>query len=72
MLYARKSALGVGLIKPSIIVLILSLKLYIGHVRAWDRIAKIIKINEENATFQNGYDQHVLNALARSPKEAMI
>ena len=34
MLYARKSALGVGLIKPSTMVLILLLKLYVEHVRA--------------------------------------
>ena len=42
MLHTRKSALGVGLIKPSTMVLILSLKLHVGHVRAQNRIARII------------------------------
>jgi len=51
MLYARKSALGVELMKPLRMVAILSLKLYMGHVRAQDRIANIIKINEENTIF---------------------
>ena len=49
ILYARKSALGVGLLKPSTIITILTLKLYLGHMRKDDRIAWIIKINEENA-----------------------
>ena len=39
ILYARKSALGVGLLKPSTIITILTLKLYLEHMRNDDRIA---------------------------------
>ena len=69
LLYARKSALGVGLIKPSTMILILSMRLYAGHVRAGDRISNIIRINEENAMFQNGYSSNVLKAPERDDKE---
>ena len=31
VLYLRKTALGVGIIKPSTIIDILALKLYVGH-----------------------------------------
>ena len=48
ILYTRKTALGVGLMKPSKIIMILALKLYLGHMRNNNRIVNIIKINEEN------------------------
>jgi len=69
LLYARKSALGVGLIKPSTMILILSMRLYAGHVRAGDRISNIIRINKENAMFQNAYSSNVLKAPERDDKE---
>jgi len=72
MLYIRKLALGIGLMKPSTMVAILTLKLYVGYVRAQDRITSIIKINEENTIFQNGYNQNVLKVPARGSKEVTI
>ena len=48
--YARKSLLGIGIMKPSIIVDTLVLKLYISHKRQNSRISKIIQANEKEAT----------------------
>ena len=39
ILYARKTALGIGIMKPSTIIAILVIKLYLGHKRADNRIA---------------------------------
>ena len=61
VLYSRKSAMGIGLLKPSTIIAILAMKLYIGHKRANDRIANIIQINEEHAEWQYGINSNILN-----------
>ena len=50
-LYSRKLVLGVGLIKSSAITETLGLKLHLGFMRIEDRIALIIRTNEENAQF---------------------
>ena len=55
LLYSRKLALGIGLLKPSTIIAILATKLYIGHMRKNDRIANIIKINKAQAEWEYGY-----------------
>ena len=55
VLYSRKTALGVGLIAPRTIIDELSMKLYLGHRRADDRISKIIQIIEDNARVQYRY-----------------
>jgi len=47
ILYARKSALGIGLLKPTTIIAILAAKLYVGHMRKNNRISNIIQINEK-------------------------
>ena len=60
MLYNRNSALGVGLIKLSRMVFILVLKFYISYIISQDRILNLIRINEENIIFQNGYNNHIL------------
>jgi len=60
VLYSRKMALGAGLMKPTTIIDMLALKLYIGYKRLNDRIAKIIRITEEDATYQNGYNEHLI------------
>ena len=62
IIYTRKSALGVGLLKPSTIVSFLALKLYLGHKRKSDRMSKIISINKENAFLQYGYSSNVLES----------
>ena len=47
VLYKRKSALGIGLMKPSIIIAILKLKSYIGNKRKQGNATKSINIQEE-------------------------
>ena len=60
VLYSRKTALGVGIMKPSTIIDILVLKLYVGHKWLNNRIAKIIRINEEEVSYQNGFNENVI------------
>ena len=47
ILYTRKTAIGIGIMKPSIIIDTLALKLYRGHKRQKSRITILIKANEE-------------------------
>ena len=47
ILYAHKSAAGISIIKPSIIVNTLVMKLYISHKWQQSRILKFISVNEE-------------------------
>jgi len=61
VLYSRKTALGVGLIAPRTIVDELSLKLYLGHRRAEDRISNIIQIIEDNARVQYRYSKSIID-----------
>ena len=49
VLYTRKSALGIGIIKPSTAIEILAPKQYIGHKRMKTNLALTIDINKENA-----------------------
>ena len=58
ILYIRKLALGVGLIRLSTIILILAIKLYLRHKRFKDRLSKIIKINEENSQLQYEFKEY--------------
>ena len=58
--HTKKSQLRVGILQPSIIIGILSLKLYLGHKRRDDNIGKKISINEVNAHFQYGYSKNIL------------
>ena len=44
ILYIRKTALGIGLIKISTVVETLALKLYIRNKRAKNRIARLLSI----------------------------
>jgi len=59
ILYSRKSALGIGLLKPTTIIAILAMKLCIGHMRMNDRIATILTINEEQAEWEYGYNTNI-------------
>ena len=47
VLYARKKALGVGIVAPSTVIDTLTLKLYIGNKRVKNRIAGLLSIIEE-------------------------
>ena len=57
ILYARKSALGVGIMRPSTIVNTLAIKLYIRHQQKKSRLASFININEENSFIDNGINK---------------
>jgi len=72
IIYTRKSALGVGLLKPSMIVSFLALKLYLGHKRKSDRMPKIILIHEENVYLQYRYSSNVLESLRDTKLEVGI
>ena len=61
ILYSRKSELGVGILKPRMIIAILALKLYLEHKRNEDRISNIIAINKQNVAYQYGYNQSILS-----------
>ena len=61
VLYARKSALGVGLMAPRTIMNVLALKLYVGHMRGELRVSKMIKINEDNVRFYYGFSAEVID-----------
>ena len=65
VLYSRKTALEVGLLCLSIIIVILALKLYVGHKRFNDRISWIIKINKENTAVQYGYSDYLIKTPRR-------
>ena len=66
ILCAQKSQLGVGIMKPSTIITTLALKLYLGHKRQGDTIARKITINEKNASFQHGHSKDVMNVKRRA------
>ena len=60
VLYSRKSALGVGLLKPTTVLAILSMKLYVGHMRMEDQMSKMIRIIQENEGLQYGYNAQIM------------
>jgi len=64
--YAQKSQLGVGIMKPSTIITMLALKLYLGHKRQGDTISRKITINEKSASFQYGYGKDIMNIKRRA------
>ena len=65
VLYSRKSALGICLIKLSTIIVILALKLCIGYKRTSNRISNILQINKEQAEWKYGYNENILNMLSK-------
>ena len=67
-LYSRRSALGIGLLKPTTILAILALKLYVGHKRLNTKISRMITINEQMQHLQNGYNIHPIE----TPEELKI
>ena len=60
VLCARKTQLGVGILKPNTILTILSLKLHLGHRRHQDATSKQIINNEKEAQFQHGFKNGIL------------
>ena len=51
-LYARRMVLGIGIMHLIIIIYILAIKLYLGHMRQASRLSKFIQINEEITIIQ--------------------
>ena len=54
ILYARRSALGVGLILPETAIAIATLKLYIGNVRMKSNVVDMIELNEQYSYVECG------------------
>jgi len=63
VLYTRKSALGVGLMKPSTIIAVLALQSYFGHMRMEGVTAQMVNILEENKVVQYGYMSNIMEIL---------
>ena len=53
-MHSRKSAVGIGLIKPKTVIAILACKLNVGNVRAKTKIGKIIRMQEESLIIEHG------------------
>ena len=51
LLCSRKYALGVGLMKPSTLIVVLVLQSHFGHKRKDDMTAKMMQAIEENGLF---------------------
>ena len=62
ILYVRKSALGIGIMRSSTIVNTLTIKLYIEHQRKKSRLASFININKENLFIDNGINKDPIEA----------
>ena len=54
LLYVQQDRLRIELIKSKTTVAILAYKLYIRNIRAWSKIAKLIRMNEEAVTVECG------------------
>ena len=61
VLYSRKTAIEIGLLKLLTIIAILVIKLCIGHKRTNDWIANMTQINEEHAEWQYGFNNNIIN-----------
>ena len=53
-MHSRKSAVGIGLVKPKTVIAILACKLHVGNVRAKTKIGKIIRMQEESLMIEHG------------------
>ena len=60
VLYMRKSALGLGLIKPSTAIELQALKLYIEHYQIKTNLTKLNRINDELQMIKEGYSKHLV------------
>ena len=56
----RKLAIGIRIMKPSTIIDILNLKLYIDYNRQQSRLSQLIKVNEEVAFIHNGVNKSLI------------
>jgi len=53
-MHSRKSAVGIGLMKPKTVIAILACKLCVGNVRAKTKIGKIVRMQEESLMIEHG------------------
>jgi len=72
LIYSRREALGVGLLKPSTIIAILATKQYFGHKRMRGRISNIININEEKAALEYGYSSNITEISTKYKRKRTI
>ena len=53
VLYTRRNAIGIGLIKPNTAITVLTMKLFIGNKRAKTKISQMIKIIDKMVMIKN-------------------
>ena len=61
VIYIRRNTLGIGILKPKMIIETLVLKLYVEYKRVKTRIAKLININEVMQFTESGYNLKVIS-----------
>ena len=54
VLYLRRNAIGVGLIRPKIVITMQVCEWYIRNLRAQTRVARLIRINKETIIIEYG------------------
>ena len=60
MLYARRTALGVGIIKLNIVIAMAMLRLYISNIRLKSNAGEMIIALEEIIDANSGYNEEIL------------
>jgi hypothetical protein len=63
ILYVRKLALGIGIMRPNTIIDILALKLYFRHKCVETRISNLIQLIEDMTTVENGYNKNIMTII---------
>ena len=72
ILCARKSALGIGIMRPNTIADMLALKLYFRHKRVETRIGNLIQIIEDIATVESEYNKNIMTITKEEQMEVLI
>ena len=60
ILYMKKSALGIEIMKLLTMIVIIVVKLYLGYKKLGTKVGKIITINEQIQFFQSGYSIYLI------------
>ena len=72
VLYARKSALGIRLMKPSTILAVLAAQLYFGHERMKDATSKMMQSNIDNGNVHYRYSKDIMRVKTEYKMEQTI
>ena len=72
VLHSRKTAMEIGLLKPSTIIAIVAMKLCIGYKRTNNRIENMIQINKEHAEWQYRFNNNILKVSSDNKFEQIM